>query len=89
MSWERLDDRRACRISAFHKGSIRDNQETLDAIRRWMIERIPKFRRTFDPKLAEFWRLVRQRHCRANLAKQKDRAHYAGDLWVPADTTPR
>lgn len=54
-----------------------------------MIERIPKFRRTFDPKLAEFWRLVRQRHCRANLAKQKDRAHYAGDLWVPADTTPR
>ncbi len=57
-NWERLDHRRACRISAFRKGSIRDGQRELDDIRSWMISTLPKFKRTFDSKLAEL--LIRE-----------------------------
>lgn len=51
--WERLEDRRACRISVVRPGSIRDDQKNLDEIRDWMIEKLPAFKKTFGPRLAE------------------------------------
>ena len=52
-SWERLDDKRACRISAVQQGSIDDDPETLEEIREWMIDRLIAFERVFGPILAE------------------------------------
>ena len=51
--WERLGSKRASRISVVRPGSIRDDQKKLDDMRKWIIEKLPVFTRTFDLKLAE------------------------------------
>ena len=51
--WERLDDKKACRISVVRPGSIHDDQKNLDEIRNWMIEKLPAFKKTFGSRLAE------------------------------------
>ncbi len=51
--WERLNARRACRISTVRQGSINDDDETLQEIREWMIDRLLAFKRVFGPILAE------------------------------------
>ena len=51
LEWERLENRRASRISIRRPGSIDDSQETLEEIRRWMIDRLLAFRRVFGPRL--------------------------------------
>ena len=53
LNWERLDHRRACRISASRAGSIRDDEKKLGEIRSWMIDTLPKIKTAFAPKLAE------------------------------------
>lgn len=51
--WQRLENRRACRIAVVRPGSIDDDDETLDAIRDWMVERLLLFKEVFGPRLAE------------------------------------
>ena len=51
--WERLNEKRACRISVFRQGSIDDDEETLEEIHNWMIDRLIAFERVFGPILAE------------------------------------
>ena len=51
--WERLDDRIACRISVVRAGSIDEDDETLEEIRDWMIEKLLAFKQVFCPKLKE------------------------------------
>ena len=51
--WERLDDKKACRVSIARQGSIDDDEETLEEIQEWMVERLLKFREVFGPRLAE------------------------------------
>ena len=53
LNWERLDDKIASRISVVRKGGLDDDDETLEVIREWMIERLLKFREVFGPRLAE------------------------------------
>ena len=53
LKWERLENRRASRISIRRPGSIDDNQETLEEIRQWLIDRLLAFRRVFGPRLPE------------------------------------
>ena len=53
LEWERLENRRASRISILRPGSIDDNQETQEEIRQWMIDRLLAFRRVFGPRLPE------------------------------------
>ena len=53
LQWERLDNRRACRISAVRQGSIDDDDETLEDIREWMVEWLLKFKEVFGPRLAD------------------------------------
>ena len=53
LEWERLDTRRASRISIRRLGSIDDDPGALKALRDWMIEQLLAFRRVFGPMLAE------------------------------------
>lgn len=53
LEWQRLDNRRASRISVRRSGSIDEDQETLDDIRRWMIRHLLAFKQTFGPRLPE------------------------------------
>ena len=57
--WERLDDKIACRISIARNGSIDDDDETLEEIRKWMVDRLLKFKEVFKPRLEK---LVDQRY---------------------------
>ena len=54
--WQRLDNRRACRISAVRPGSIDEDEETLKEIRSWMVDRLLKFKEVFGPRLDELAR---------------------------------
>ena len=51
LSWERLDNRRACRIATYREGSITDDQDTLEGIRNWMVENLLRFKKAFDPHI--------------------------------------
>lgn len=53
LDWERLDNRRACRIAAVRAGSIDDDQDTLEQIQDWMVDRLLKFKEVFGPRLNE------------------------------------
>ena len=53
LSWERLDNRAASRIAVYRPGTIGDDPERLDEIRKWMIERLLAFKGVFGPMLNE------------------------------------
>ena len=56
LEWDKLENRRACRISAPRSGSIDDDQRSLNRLREWMIEKLLAFRSTFGPILSEMIR---------------------------------
>ena len=56
LNWQRLDSRRACRISAERQGSIDDEEDALEGLRDWMIERLIAFKKVFGPRLNELQR---------------------------------
>ena len=51
--WERLENRRASRVSIRREGSIDDDPDTLDGLQGWMVEKLLDFKRVFGPKLTE------------------------------------
>jgi hypothetical protein len=53
LDWQRLDNRRACRIAFDRPGSIEDDADTLSEIQEWMIKYLLKFKQVFEPRLAE------------------------------------
>lgn len=53
LDWQRLENRKACRIALSRPGSIDDDADTLAEIRGWMVEYLLKFKAVFGPKLAE------------------------------------
>ena len=53
LDWQRLENRRACRIALARSGSIDDSPEALTEIRGWMVDNLLSFKRVFGPKLAE------------------------------------
>ena len=50
LSWERLDDRRACRIAVYREGSIAVPTAMRDELRKWSIENLLKLKRLLLPK---------------------------------------
>ena len=53
LDWQRLENRKRCRIALHHPGSIEDDAETLEEIQDWMVEYLLKFKQAFGPRLAE------------------------------------
>lgn len=53
LSWERLDEKQACRISIDRNGSIQDSAEDLEQIRKWHVEKLLSFKKAFGPMLRE------------------------------------
>jgi hypothetical protein len=53
LEWERLDNRRASRIAVYREGSIEDDQQTLEEITEWSINRLLKLREVFTPRLTK------------------------------------
>jgi hypothetical protein len=49
LEWERLDDKRACRIAIYRLGSIQDDRDTLAEIHEWFIAKLLKFKSVFSP----------------------------------------
>ena len=57
LSWERLDDRKACRIAVYRPGTI-DDDEVLEEIQEWAVEWMLAFRQVFGPELEELVPIV-------------------------------
>lgn len=53
LRWERLENRRACRIACYTTGSIEDAAEQLEQHRRWSVDHLLRLRRVFGPRLPE------------------------------------
>ena len=53
LEWDYEESRRSCAVQVVRQGSIDDDEETLEEIRTWMVERLLKFREVFGPRLAE------------------------------------
>ena len=53
LEWVQLGNRKRCRIVAARPGAITDNQETLEEIQDWMIEKLLKFKQVFEPRLKD------------------------------------
>ena len=51
LSWERLDDKRACRIAAYHDGSIIDPPEELQSLSSWAVDTMLEFRKAFSKRI--------------------------------------
>ena len=51
LSWERLDNGKASRVAAYTDGDIRDSENDLAEIRKWMVEQFPKFKKVFGRRL--------------------------------------
>lgn len=47
LDWERLDNRRACRIAVYRDGDIEADPETLATIRTWVISQLQALKRVF------------------------------------------
>ena len=56
LDWQRLENRRACRIALDRPGSIEDDADTLAEIEGWMVKNLLKFKEVFSPRLAELAR---------------------------------
>lgn len=51
LNWQQMP--KDCRISLARPGSINDDDATLAEIRDWMVEKLLKFKKVFDPRLKE------------------------------------
>jgi hypothetical protein len=51
LEWERLDERRACRIAIYRSGIILSSPEELQEIRSWHIQNLLNFKKVFIPFL--------------------------------------
>ena len=54
LEWERLDNYKPCRASTLRRpGGVDDNEEALEEVHDWMVDRLLAFRRVFGPRLTE------------------------------------
>ena len=60
LDWQKLEDRKASRVAVFPiDGSIDDDDESLEAVQRWMAEHLAKLDRALGPTLDQFTRRKR------------------------------
>ena len=53
LEWNYTDWRRSCTIQITRPGSIDDDEDTLNEVHQWMVDRLLKFKEVFGPRLAE------------------------------------
>ena len=53
LSWERRDQYQAPRIATSRGGSVDDDEDILQDIREWMVERLLALKKAFDPRLPD------------------------------------
>ena len=58
LQWERLENKRACRVARYRDGDIDVDTETLDSIRTWMIEQLLTFKRVFPARFDAALKMV-------------------------------
>jgi hypothetical protein len=51
LSWERLDNRRSCRIALYEPGTIEDPAAKLEALTQWFVASLLRFKDAFSPVL--------------------------------------
>jgi len=54
LEWERLDEKRACRIAIYRDGSIEDDPAKLKEIREWSIQKLLKLKEVFHTNLKKY-----------------------------------
>lgn len=54
LAWERLDDKRACRIALYCNGAIDASDSELEQLRKWHVENLIKMKKIFLPKLQQY-----------------------------------
>jgi hypothetical protein len=50
LAWERLDDKRACRIAAYRDGAITDPEQSHAELQRWSVEGLLKLKKVIVPR---------------------------------------
>lgn len=53
LTWERIDNKRACRIAVYRDGDIDADSETLASIRAWTVDELLKFKQVFPGHIRE------------------------------------
>ena len=53
LSWERLDERRACRVATYRPGNIDETHEELKEIKEWVIDRLLKLKKVLGGRLSQ------------------------------------
>ena len=56
LKWERMDSKKACRISITREGSIDDDDDALEDLRDWMESHLLKFKKVFQSRLKDIVR---------------------------------
>jgi hypothetical protein len=51
LTWEKLENRRACRVALYRTGSIDDQPEALAAHRRWMSDKLTHMKNVLGPRI--------------------------------------
>jgi hypothetical protein len=51
LEWERLDEKRVCRVACYAPGSIEEPPERLAEIHEWAVDRLLRFKRVLGPRL--------------------------------------
>jgi len=55
LEWERMDNRRACRIAVYRPGRIQDDALQLEAVEDWMVQQLLRFKESLMPTVREAW----------------------------------
>lgn len=55
LDWQRLDNRRACRIAVYRPGGIDSAPDRLQEIRSWTIEQLLKLKKVFGKRLKNYY----------------------------------
>ncbi len=53
LTWERLPDKRASRVAVYIDGSITDDTNEIENIKKWAIENLLKFKKVFPKHFAK------------------------------------
>jgi hypothetical protein len=51
LTWQHLDEKRACRAFVYQDASIDSSPDTLEQLKDWAVERLIRFKEVFGPRV--------------------------------------